>query len=106
MIERQLGRRKLPAAVLAAIAVAQINVAARELHFLTWKPIEGQKLDDMRDQDLAVRRRDVVIGGLDWDVHPVLEIVRAILGIDGPDVTLARADQRAANRGALPRVED
>ena len=53
-----------------------------------------------------MRRRDVVIGGLDWDVHPVLEIVRAILGIDGPDVTFVKEDQRAANRRDLHRLED
>src|SRR5713101_942292 len=101
MVERQLGRRKLPAAVLAAVAVAKIDVAARKLHFLARKSIEGQELNDVRDQDLPMRRRDVMIGGLNGDIHPVLEVVRPVLGIDSSNVALVKQDQRTAYRGDL-----
>src|SRR4029078_2570045 len=42
VIERQLGRRELLPAVLAAIVVAEIDVTARELHFLARQPVEEQ----------------------------------------------------------------
>src|ERR1041384_7267087 len=45
VVERQLGGRELSSAVLAAILVAQIDVAARELHFLSRQTIEREELD-------------------------------------------------------------
>ena len=93
-------------AILTAISIPDVDVVARELHFLPREPIERQELDDVRDQDLAVRRRDVVIRRLDGDVHPVFEVIGAIFGVDGPDVALVKQDQGTAHRGDLHCLEN
>src|SRR6185436_383931 len=56
MVERELRRRELAAAVLAAVLVAQIDIAPRELHLLPRQAVEDQQLHHMRNQDVAARR--------------------------------------------------
>src|SRR5207245_10740494 len=67
--------------------------------------IKGEELDDVRDEDLAVRRADVVVVGLDRDVHPILEVVGPVLRIDRANVSLVEEDQRPPDGGDLHRLE-
>ena len=106
MIERELARRELSSAVLAAILVAQIDVAARELHFLTRQTIERQELDDMRNENLSRRRADVVVLRLYRDVRPVLEVVSPILRVDCANLPFVQKRQRTAHRSDLHGLED
>jgi hypothetical protein len=86
--------------------VPQIDVPAGELHFLPRQPVEHQELHDMRDEDVAVRSDDVVSIGLNRDVHPVLEVVGAVLRIDGTDLSLLQERQSASNRRDLNGLKD
>src|ERR687892_2618500 len=52
VIEGKLGRGELPPTVLAAVLIAEIDVSAGELHFLPRHPVESEKLNDVRDQDV------------------------------------------------------
>ena len=106
MIERQLGRRVLAAAVLTTIAVAQIDVPARELHFLARQAIEDQKLDHVGDQNVAARRADIVVVRLNRNVHPVLEVIRPVLGVDCANVSLVEQGKGAADGRDLHRLKD
>src|SRR6516162_5780891 len=54
VIQTQLGRRKLLAAVLALVVVARENVAAVEFHRLTGQFVVTEQADDARRLDLAV----------------------------------------------------
>ena len=106
VVERQLGRGELPPAVLAAVAVAQIDVSARELHLLPWQAVEDQELYHVRNEDVAARGADVVVVRLDGDVRPVLEVVGPVLGVDGLDLPLVEQSESAACRSDLHGLED
>jgi hypothetical protein len=58
------------------------------------------------NENLSVRSADIVVCRLNRDVHPVLEVIRPIFGIDGADVPLVEKDQRPAHRGDLYCLED
>ena len=60
VVERQIGGRHLLAAILAAAAVAGVDVAAVELHILPGELVITQQADDPRDRDLESHGVDPV----------------------------------------------
>src|SRR5205085_3630432 len=107
VVEGELRGGELLSAVLAAVAVAQIDVAARELHFLPRQPVEYQELNDMRNQDVTAGRADeMILVNLHRNISPVLEIVRAVLGVDSLDLAFVQKGQRATRRSDLHRLEN
>ena len=101
MIERQLGRGELLSAILAAISVAQVDVAARELHLLPRQTVEDQKLNDVWNEDVTAGSADVMVRRLHRDVRPVLEVVGAVRGVDGLDVPLVEQSEGTSRRSDL-----
>src|SRR5258708_4056118 len=106
VVERELRGRELPSAELAAVLVAKVDVATREFHLLARKAIEGQELDDVWNEDVTAGRDDGVVVRLDRDVHPVLEVVGAILGVDGAHLSLVEQGEGAADGRNLYRLKD
>ena len=106
VVERKLRGGKLLAAVLAAVAVPEIDVAAGELHFLPREAVKRQKLDDGGYQDEAVGGADVVIVRLHGDVGPVAKIVGTVLRVDRFDLTLVEKGERPPCGCDLHRLED
>ena len=60
----------------------------------------------MRDENVSRRRAHVVIVRLHGDVGPILEVVRAVFGIDGAHLSFVEKRQRAAHRSDLHRLKD
>jgi len=94
------------ALLAATMARAQtVTAGARAVVNSDTLPVYAS-MSDTTEVKVTLKRGDVVIIGLDRDVHPVLEVVGPILGIDGPDVPFVKQDQRAANRSDLHRLEN
>ena len=74
--------------------------------FLMDAPGKREELHDMGDENLAVWRTDIVIVRLDRDVHPVLEVVRPVFGVNGSNVSLVEEGEGAAHRRDLHRLKD
>jgi hypothetical protein len=106
VVERQLGRRELVAAVLTAIPVAQVDVVARKLHVLTRQPVEALQSHDSRNADRHRRRHHDFVLGLNGNVAPVLELVGRVVGEDGADVTLVEEREGLPHGRHVDRLED
>ena len=101
MIEVQIARLELLAAVLAAVAVAVEDVLPCESHLVPGQAIEIHQQDDARNADAQRRRDDGILVGLGRDVHPVLPVVRRVIGGHGAHMPLVEQTERLADRGDL-----
>ena len=99
VIEVQLGARKAAAAVLAAVAVAQVDVVAREAHPGPRQVLAGQEHDDPRHADAAAHGADRVGVGVGRQRAPSSGSRRAGTRGRWP----GRCPGRAARRPASPR---
>ena len=97
---------ELVPAVLAAVAVAQVDVVARELHVLPRQPVEVLQRDDARHPDRHGRRQHDLVLRLHGDVAPVLELVGRVVRQDRLDVPLVEEGKGLPHGRHLDGLED
>ena len=84
MVQVQLGARQLAPAVLAHVAVAHVDVVAREAHLGLRDAVVKLKHDDARHPDRPVHGANEVVAAVDFDgqLRPALEVEGLELRVD------------------------